>query len=78
MLDLSNIIAIAYVVYSYQSVVDVIQANKFNPIKYIKTIMGCDKCLSFWLVWLVSQDLQLALLTSFAVLLMQSFIVTKL
>ena len=78
MYDLSNIIAMAYLCYSHQSISDVIKENKFNPLKYFRTIIECDKCLAFWVVFATTQNLQFALLVSLAVLLMQSFIVTKL
>ncbi len=77
-LEIYNIIAISYVAYSADSIIDVVTANRFNLVKYINTIFDCSKCLSFWVVLLFSGDLRFALLTSLTTLLMQSFIVTKL
>jgi len=78
MLDLGSMIAVAYLIYSRQAITDVVLKNNFNIIKYFRTILACGKCFAFWSVWCITQDLKSALLISFMVYLMQSFIVTKL
>ena len=77
-LEISKIIAIAYFFYSAESIIQVIKVNKFNPLKYINTIVSCNKCFAFWGGLFVTGNVDSALLISLCVLLMESFIVTKL
>lgn len=76
--EILKLIAIAYLFYSMDSIFDVVKENKLNILKYFKTIVACDKCLSFWIALLCGLNLYEALIISLCVLLMQSFIITKL
>jgi hypothetical protein len=72
-----NIIALAYAFYSMPNIHITIKQIFKRDIS-IFSILDCSKCLSFWIVLLVTQNLTVALLVSLAVLLMDSFIVTRL
>ena len=72
-----NIIALAYLIYSMDSIIETAVAL-FKREKPFKEVLSCNKCFSFWVVLLWTWDLQAALLVSLCVLLMESFIVTKL
>ena len=76
-LDIYNILSLAYLIYSLFEIHSfAINGASFK--EYFKHIINCKKCLTFWTVLLASHDLKLALLTSLAVYLMDSFIITKL
>ena len=72
-----NIIALAYLIYSIDSIIETAVAI-FKREKTLKELLSCNKCFSFWIVLLWKWDLQAALLVSLCVLLMESFITTKL
>jgi hypothetical protein len=72
-LELTNIIAIGYGMYSIV---------KFKLPTSIKnaydSFFNCPKCFAFWMVLISYQDIQSALLCSLVAFLLDSFVVTKL
>ena len=72
-----NIIALAYLIYSMDSIIETAVAL-FKREKPFKEVLKCNKCFAFWIVLLLTFNLEAALLVSLCVLLMESFIVTKL
>ena len=68
-----SIIALAYLIYSFESIVSTIKSifNREYSFSY------CSKCFAFWFT-LPLLGVEAALLVSLCVLLMDSFIVTKL
>ena len=76
--EIIKLIAIAYLFYSMDSIFDVVKENKLNILKYFKTVFSCDKCAAFWFALAWGWNLYEALIISLCVLLMQSFIITKL
>ena len=77
--DTSSIVGVAYLIYSATKVVTYIYSNISRPLNIIKSInFYCAKCISFWAVLLSTGDIITASLVSLSVLLMDSFIYTKL
>ena len=69
-------IALAYFIYMLREIVNNLVDNSWNPKRIFKQFRDCLKCVSFWVVLLVTQDLKLALLTSAYII--DSYIVTRL
>ena len=73
-----NIIALGYLLYSYSSILQYITDVALGSLKWYSFI-DCTKCTSFWLTLLITRgDITAAALVSLVVLLLESFIVTKL
>ena len=72
-----SIIAIAYLIYSWDSITEMGVAIFRREVK-LSEVLKCNKCFAFWAVLLLTFNLEVALLASLCVLLMDSFIVTKL
>ena len=70
---LINAIAIGYILWSI-STYDVPKTFKDGWKQFLK----CSKCVSFWIVLLSSGDFVLASTVSLTILILESFIVTKL
>ena len=77
-MTLENSIALAYFIYMLREIVNNLVDNSWNPKRIFKQFTECLKCVSFWVVLLVTQDLKLALLTSLAAYIIDSYIVTRL
>ena len=77
-MTLENSIALAYLIYMLREIVNNLVDNPWNPKRILKQFTECLKCVSFWVVLLVTQDLKLALLTSLAAYIIDSYIVTRL
>ena len=77
-MTLENSIALAYFIYMLREIVNNLVDNSWNPKRIFKQFIECLKCISFWVVLLVTQDLKLALLTSLAAYIIDSYIVTRL
>ena len=75
---IENSIALAYLIYMLREIVNNLVDNSWNPKRILKQFAECLKCVSFWAVLLVTQDLKLALLTSLAAYIIDSYIVTRL
>ena len=72
-----QIIAIAYLLYSvkdiYLTLIDLWKGRKT-----VEQVAECSKCFSFWLVLIFTQDLQMALLVSLCVLIMDNYLTPRL
>ncbi len=75
---MENSIALAYFIYMLREIVNNLFDNYLNPKRIFKQFRECLKCVSFWVTLLVTQDLKLALLTSLAAYIIDSYIVTRL
>lgn len=76
MLEVSSIIAYGYLAYSVKGVLKTVK-NWIDSGDY-SINMTCTKCISFWATLVWCGDLTAAALVSLTVLLLESFIVTKL
>ena len=72
-----SIIALAYAIYSFDSISETVKGLFKREVKFSE-VLKCNKCCAFWVVLLMTWNLEVALLVSLCVLLMESFIVTKL
>ena len=72
-----NIIALGYLIYSFDSIYDTIKALVKREISFFD-LFSCAKCFAFWSVLALSQSLVYASLVSLVVFLLDSFITTKL
>lgn len=73
-----NIIALGFLIYSLPSMIDYVKQVRSKSIKWYN-FLDCGTCLSFWVTLIVTKgDLSAAALVSLTVLLLDSFITTKL
>tara|TARA_R110002020_G_scaffold17516_6_gene61444 strand:- start:3370 stop:3603 length:234 start_codon:yes stop_codon:yes gene_type:complete len=77
-MTLENSIALAYFIYMLREINNYLLDNSWNPKRIFEQFRDCLKCISFWVTLLVTQDLKLALLTSLAAYIIDSYIVTRL
>ena len=72
-----NIIALSYLFYSLPEIYNTGKSIVKRETTVISAL-NCRKCYTFWITLILSGNLSYALLVSLCVLLMDSFIVTKL
>ena len=73
-----NMIALGYILYSFNSIIDYVTNVVTGGLRWY-SFLECSKCTSFWIALIISKgDITAAALVSLVVLLLDSFIVTKL
>ena len=75
-MSIFQIIALSYLFYSLVDIFKTIKALIYRD-KKITDILQCAKCFSFWLVLATTQNLEIALLVSLCVLILDNFLVTR-
>lgn len=73
-----KLIAIGYLIYSLNGLIDMLFNTKFSFSKYTSILFACSKCIAFWGVLIAYQNIFAAALVSMVVFLLDTFIVTKL
>lgn len=77
-MTLENSIAIGYAAFMTRELIETCNSYSWKPKKILKHLIECLKCVTFWGVLIVSQDLKLALLASLSAYIMDSYITIKL
>ena len=72
-----QIIAIAYLLYSVKDIYYTI-LDLWHGRKTVEQLAECSKCFSFWLVLIFTQNLEVALIVSLCVLIMDNYLSPRL